>query len=195
VEVHNRVHPGGVVLTDPAEIAREYEADPSTPWSQRPGETNRAYSAFLIYRDLGPSRTITECARQRYPGKCSRTKPHEWARVNAWHERVAAWDAHLQAAADKAETERFAQERIAAARERLETGRAGVNLVKTWIRALGDPSLIPAGTIPSFLKVCADLARIEDGLSTEQIGGTVRVITAQDLSDDELARIAGSRSE
>jgi hypothetical protein len=83
------------------------------------GESGPAYTAFLIYRDLGPRRTINAAyahhKAQTAPRDLS-AGPHKapkapgtwklWARTHHWDERARAWDAHRsqieQDARDKA---------------------------------------------------------------------------------------------
>lgn len=164
------------------------------PWEKQPDETPRAYAAFCMFRDLGPGRKLVDVARALYPGKDCRTQVKQrWSRPNRWLDRVAAWDAHLQATALAAAEEETRQkagaleaEKIQAARERLMTGRAGVRLVLKWIAAQTDPSAVPAGTIPGLLKTCADLARIEDGESTAKIDGppfVVKILRGVSMDD------------
>ncbi len=71
------------------------------PWGHQPREGERAYVAFLAYRDLGPGRTheaTRECLGKR-PGYL---KPIErWSASWDWRQRARAWDDHLQAGRDK----------------------------------------------------------------------------------------------
>jgi hypothetical protein len=78
-------------------------------WERRDGEPAPAFGAFVIYRDLGPQRSIDEVARRlsghqegtkRAPGRLKK-----WSVDYSWAERSQAYDRHLDA------------ERLAAARE------------------------------------------------------------------------------
>ena len=72
------------------------------PWERRKGESAIAYLAFLAYRDLGPTRNLTEAQKAHTAGmgKQKGTKSHnvgEWSAKHEWVERCRAWDNHLQA--------------------------------------------------------------------------------------------------
>lgn len=71
------------------------------PWAQLDNEPGVAYAAFLIYRNLGPQRSIVEAYRQ-YTGDAEHTQPsgrwNHYSRDYAWQERARAYDRHLDAA-------------------------------------------------------------------------------------------------
>ncbi|WP_422931380.1 hypothetical protein [Singulisphaera sp. PoT] len=111
------------------------------PWEQLPGESGPAYRAFLVYRDLGPDRTVNlasrklaempspEGARKRR-GKAAEgprkgaenPKPgasgqiRKWSKGYSWAERATAYDQHLARAKVRGETK--AVESYAAKRKR-----------------------------------------------------------------------------
>lgn len=62
-------------------------------WEQQDGEPGKAYAAFRLYRDMGPtSRSIAKVAEQRGErGSTSRTSL--WSSKWRWVERAAAYDA------------------------------------------------------------------------------------------------------
>ena len=65
-----------------------------TPWERQPGETDKAYAAFRLYRDQHPSNRTMEAAREAL-GKASGYLRvlEEWSSRYAWVERVKAYDA------------------------------------------------------------------------------------------------------
>jgi hypothetical protein len=88
------------------------------PWEQLPDETARAYEAFLIYRDLGGTRTVDAVAA-RIRGGAAGAQPGRkraagrlfiMAKDNDWAERARAYDLHQallkQQAADKVTVQR-----------------------------------------------------------------------------------------
>lgn len=69
------------------------------PWDQRKGESGEAYNRFLIYRNLGPARTL-DAAYRLFAGAedgGKRQAPGCWweeYREREWRERATAWDLH-----------------------------------------------------------------------------------------------------
>lgn len=71
-------------------------------WDQQPDEPPEAYARFLIYRNLGPARTLTAAERLHGgTGKRKKTIAGHWCDESArfgWVRRAVAWDvANLQA--------------------------------------------------------------------------------------------------
>lgn len=61
-------------------------------WERLPGETDKAYAAFRMYRDMHPTvRSIAEVARQRHESGNSTT--YGWSEKYGWAERARAYDA------------------------------------------------------------------------------------------------------
>jgi hypothetical protein len=68
------------------------------PWDRLPGEPAAAYARFLVYRNLGPARTL-ERAYAAYAGVPEGTErplvPGRWRKDSAawrWVERSREWD-------------------------------------------------------------------------------------------------------
>ncbi len=64
-----------------------------TVWEKQPGESNRSWSGFVVYRDLPPSeRTIQVVAEkiQKTPSLVRR-----WSAENNWVSRVAEFDSYV----------------------------------------------------------------------------------------------------
>lgn len=59
------------------------------PWERQQSETSKAYEAFCIYRDLGPSRSIAKVGERL--GKNTVTL-ERWSSRNDWVKRSTAWD-------------------------------------------------------------------------------------------------------
>lgn len=62
------------------------------PWERQPGETDPAFHAFAVYRDMGPERSLSKVAGSI--GKSTRLLSG-WSSRNSWRVRVNAWDAEL----------------------------------------------------------------------------------------------------
>ncbi len=75
------------------------------PWERRKGESQRAFAAFVMYRDLGNERTYATVAEKLQK---SEALIGRWGRNHSWQERVEAYDAYL----DRRRVEANIRERI-----------------------------------------------------------------------------------
>jgi hypothetical protein len=69
---------------------------PKNPWDRQPKEPPEAYARFLVYRNLGPGRTLDAA----YRVASNRTEKHNgmWGEESArygWVQRARQWDVHL----------------------------------------------------------------------------------------------------
>lgn len=72
------------------------------PWDKLTTESDEDYARFLMYRNLGPTRSVRECyfrylqEYDNYQGRKNGVRPpNSWqlqCRRNFWIERAAAWD-------------------------------------------------------------------------------------------------------
>ena len=74
------------------------EAAPPISFERLPGETDRAFAAFLVYRNMGADRSIRKAGRKLSKNYATL---NQWSVKNSWTERAAAFDDH----AAKAEVE------------------------------------------------------------------------------------------
>lgn len=63
------------------------------PWERQKGESEKAYEAFVTYRDMGSERSLRAVSRAL--GK-SKTIIDRWSREKGWVERVRAYDNDLE---------------------------------------------------------------------------------------------------
>ena len=63
------------------------------PWERQKGESEQAFTAFAVYRDMTEKRSLREVGRQL--GK-SRALIERWSSQWHWQERVLAYDNDLQ---------------------------------------------------------------------------------------------------
>ncbi len=68
------------------------------PWDRLPNETPAPWAAFEIYRELGPTRTLTAAAK--ISGHARGTFSRHCSVYN-WRARVRAWDEHVAATYDE----------------------------------------------------------------------------------------------
>jgi hypothetical protein len=62
------------------------------PWERQADETPKAYAAFCLYRDLGPSRSYAKVGQEL--GK-SKTLMEKWGSNHGWVKRAIAYDNDL----------------------------------------------------------------------------------------------------
>jgi hypothetical protein len=79
----------------------EAKTDERKPWDQLEGESNEAYARFLVYRNLGPTRSVLLAYAALRPDapeskkKQTRSASRIWwdnYRAFHWKDRAAAWD-------------------------------------------------------------------------------------------------------
>jgi len=82
--------------------------DEIKPWERQPGETEKAWQAFKLYRDLGEGRTLQEVSRKlsKHQSNVSR-----WSKKWHWQSRVIAWDMECDRQAQKARLKQINQMR------------------------------------------------------------------------------------
>jgi hypothetical protein len=106
------------------------------PWDQWEGEPSNWYGRFVIFRDLGPGRSLAACSRTYCQQRNKPLHPtnvawSEAARVWKWRERALAWDTHERNALTLVEANRKA-----AARERRSVViNEGMDIAREMIRA------------------------------------------------------------
>lgn len=62
-------------------------------WEMQPTETPRAFAAFVVYRDLGPGRSLAKAADAMPHGPGVRVMKG-WSPAHRWVERARAFDRH-----------------------------------------------------------------------------------------------------
>ncbi len=63
----------------------------AAPWERKDKESDPAWQAFVLYRDMGPARSCDKVAKAL--GK-SNTLIERWCTWHSWVERSTAWDSH-----------------------------------------------------------------------------------------------------
>lgn len=113
------------------------EHDDLRPWDCQPGESPKAYAAFVTYRDMGTDRTLRAVGQEL-------DKSHQvlsrWSSQHHWVSRVAAWDSMPGRAVSDAYQEM--------AREIAEQHRELSN--KLMARLSANLDLLPQGADPSI---------------------------------------------
>jgi len=156
-------------------------------YSKQPGETGPAWAAFILYRDMGPSRSHvrTTEALGRPPGYVGMLT--KWSRINGWVERVNAWDSHQDDVARAAKLKAIAgsYEEMKGVAEGMWK-LAGLSCL-AWLDTLAEESrkaaaegrapkpLISPSQTAQLADIGMKLHRLIDGETTEKIEAEVTV--------------------
>ena len=148
------------------------------PWNRQPGETAKAYAAFLVYRDLPAiGRSVAAAWGRKKGGK----QWERWCTIHTWLDRAAEHDSDLAFR----RRERMAKELEQAQDDAFVLIRATLAKVKERIEGV-DPEELAASQIPSALRTLIELELkvlgYEDRVVlTGKDGGPVRTeITGKD---------------
>ena len=119
------------------------------PWERQPGETPKAYAAFLHYRDLPAIDRSVAAARGR---KIGGKQWEKWCTAHNWLDRAAEHDSDLASR----RRERMAKELERAQDDVFTLARAALAKVAERIQGM-DAKELAAGQIPSALKTLFEL--------------------------------------
>lgn len=106
------------------------------PWDAQPGESDKAFAAFVAYRDMGPDRAIRKVVKELGQKERYVSVLNKWSSAWGWVTRARAWDAHVDRAerqAVLAEAEKKAVERLRGAQLMVDVSIKSLYL---WDRAL-----------------------------------------------------------
>ena len=149
------------------------------PWERQPGETAKAYAAFLLYRDLPAIDRSVPAARERHQRDTKGTLRQwkGWSMRNGWVNRAAEHDSDLASR----RREHTAKEVERAQDDALILIKAVLDKVKERIEGM-DPEELAAGQIPAALRTLIELELkvlgYEDRVAlTGKDGGPVKVDT------------------
>lgn len=78
------------------------------PFEQQPEESSKAFGAFVVYRNLGPERTLSAVARKI---EKSNQLMGRWSKRYNWKARAAAWDAEADKRALELQVKEIAEMR------------------------------------------------------------------------------------
>ena len=119
------------------------------PWERQPGETAKAYAAFLLYRDLP---AIDRSVAAAWGRKKGRKRVERWCTAHDWVNRAAEHDSDLASR----RRERMAKELERSQDKALTLIRAGLEMVEKRLEGM-DPEELAAGQIPAALKTLIEL--------------------------------------
>lgn len=136
-------------------------------WDKLERETGKAFAAFILYRDLGPSRTVNLVAQKLGRESKNNKALLKWCRENDWVRRAGAYDAHLQKLKDMADEEVLVKMAKQGRKQRsknvfVATGIVGKELEK--YKRMVDSSPGPILELRDLIK----LAKIADDISRHE---------------------------
>jgi hypothetical protein len=150
------------------------------PWERQNGEPMDAFDAFGVYRDLGPTRSLTKAQRTRKNG--SQTSFNEWSAKWVWVDRVLAWDSYLDAQRRQAvisEVEKMS-------RRHAQIAQVMQNKVIERLQTI-DATKLTFTELARWMEVAVKTERLAYGLSTENIHA---VYMTQDEGERLVAGVA-----
>jgi hypothetical protein len=168
------------------------------PWDRRAEESDEAFEAFTVYRDLGPGRSIRKVAEAL--DKSRQTLGQHSSRHD-WQDRAAAWDLEV----DRQRRLALVEENVRAARRHAQQLQGALQVMSLPIlevmrRIQEDASLLHQLPFPELSTLAVQSARVMPrlvvadrlarGMSTENVehGGTIEVHRerADRMSEQEL---------
>lgn len=164
-------------------------------WEMQPGETQKAFAAFCVYRDLqpfgDPPRNLPNAIRLL--GLKDGGSVERWSAKNKWVDRVAAydaWQANNSITLVQASKEQYANILVSQTSARLTyLGKIVEKLMKrTMIDIDNDKEIDPADVkrLVEMVKTIDDLGRRGAGLPTSYIGEKAAV-----TPDEEQTFVVG----
>lgn len=166
------------------------------PWNRKAGEPMLWYSRFIIYRELGPERSLLgtyNAWRNERQRKAATGCGITWTRASKtwqWRQRAEAWD-HFQQVrrmqAEQEEIDKMNKRHLQIAGGLQSVGSQSLQRLIDAFKIDPDRTL-KTGEIRLFLSQGIDLERTTRGLPTEYLA-----IMA--LSDDELLKAYGVKGE
>ena len=129
------------------------------PWERQKGESEKAFEAFVTYRDMGEKRTLTAVAEKLQK---SGTLIRRWKSTWDWAERVRAYDNEL---------EKEARAKAIKDRKAMTERHIGIamQLQKKALEALSSLSVedMSPKDIKEYIKMATDLERLNRTLEEE----------------------------
>lgn len=154
------------------------------PWERQKGESEKAFEAFAIYRDMGEKRTLTAVAEKlQKSGSLIRRWKDRWD----WVERVRAYDNGLEKEA-----------RAKAVKDRKDMTdrhiKIAMQLQKKALEALTslEAEAMSPKDIKEFIKMATDLERLNRTLEEESSRGGE---TSTSLADAVIAAYQKRKEE
>lgn len=154
------------------------------PWERLPEESDRAWQAFVMYRD-SEKRSLTEIA-QSSQFDCSVSNVSRWCVLHRWRDRAFAFDADR----DEKEREQLARDRMAMRRRHLKLALSMQSIAAHGLQELqekirqGLPLNMTAGESNALMDAGVKLERVTLGGEGRESKYTKIVVNLGDAPDD-----------
>lgn len=147
------------------------------PWERQSGESEKAFEAFVIFRDLGEKRTFTAVAEELQK---SYTLIRRWKERWGWEERARAYDNDL---------EREARAKAVKERKDMTTRHIGIAIqlqrkALDALKRLNVNDMSPKD-IKEYIKMATDLERLNRELTDDERDSVVYKMEIEDLDEVE----------
>jgi hypothetical protein len=154
-------------------------------WERQPGETEKAFHAFRLYRDLAEKRTLAKVAQTL---GCSSTNVERWARRWAWTQRTYEYDL-----VQEEEWQRQAsRDRVAMRRRQIQLGQVLQSIaayaVRGWQQRIEQqlPLDLRPDEVLSMMKLGSELESRGHGEEKERGKFTRIVVNFSTLTDEKF---------
>lgn len=140
------------------------------PWERQEGESEKAFEAFVVYRDMGRERTFVAVAEKL---RKSDTLIRRWKERWEWAERVRAYDNELE----KEAKAKAAKDRIKMTDRHISIA---MQLQKKAMEALMNlkPADMSPKDIKEFIKMATDLERLNRTIEEESSKGKSETVSS-----------------
>lgn len=162
------------------------------PWDRWTGEPSKAYAVFLVYRDLGPSRSFSKVVAKLGRPQSYRGQLEKWSPKWRWVARAESYDAHLAEKATRAQEDAIVDMERRHASVALEV----LDKLSKRLETL-DPEKISARDFSALMKSAVEVERIARGKPDAEVHvkgaiepGTVQKILEDPESTDLAAQLA-----
>jgi len=131
------------------------------PWDKQPKESQKAYAAFVRYRDAGPKRSHRTVAKS----SPERRQFSRWSTRYNWLKRVEKWEEHLDKKKQEA-MEGFAEEM---AKRQIDLGKM-LQSASIQGRLNLDTTKMKAMDVAKLAEIGVKIERLASGADTEKVG-------------------------
>ena len=157
------------------------------PWERQTGESEKAFEAFVVYRDLGQDRTITAVGKRLAK---SRNLIDRWKEKYNWSERVRLYDNELE----KRAMAKAVKERKAMTERHIKLAMQMQKKALEALQALNKKDMSP-WDIKEYIKIATEIERLNRTDSSEKNDGIVKTESEFETSTLNLSMLSNNELE